>query len=82
MEKISAPLRIIVCLFIRAYQKLISPLLGPRCCYYPSCSHYAITAIERFGVIKGCYLATKRILRCHPAADGGHDPVPEKKTND
>ena len=66
---------------IKGYQRLISPLLGPRCCYYPSCSQYAKEAIERFGAFKGAWLAIKRIARCHPLAEGGHDPVPEKKCN-
>lgn len=63
---------------IRVYQLVISPLLGPRCRFYPSCSHYAIEAIERFGVVKGGGLALRRISRCHPLNAGGVDPVPEK----
>ena len=63
---------------IRSYQLLISPLLGPRCRFYPSCSSYAIEAIDRFGVIKGGGLALRRISRCHPLNSGGVDPVPEK----
>jgi putative membrane protein insertion efficiency factor len=63
---------------IRAYQLAISPLLGPRCRFYPSCSHYAIEAIERFGVVRGGGLALRRISRCHPLNPGGLDPVPEK----
>ena len=63
---------------IRGYQLLISPLLGPRCRFYPSCSSYAIEAIDRFGVIKGGGLALRRISRCHPLNPGGVDPVPEK----
>lgn len=66
---------------INGYQKLISPLLGPRCCYYPSCSQYAKEAIDKHGVFKGGWIAIKRISRCHPLAEGGHDPVPEKKLN-
>ena len=65
---------------IRGYQLLISPLLGPRCRFYPSCSHYAIEAIERFGVIRGGGLALRRISRCHPLNAGGVDLVPEKLT--
>ncbi len=62
---------------IRIYQKCISPFL-PRCCrYLPTCSSYAVTAIERFGVIKGMILAVSRLLRCHPWARGGIDKVPE-----
>jgi uncharacterized protein len=78
MEKISAAIRSIICLPIVGYQKLISPLLGPRCCYYPSCSQYSIIAIKRFGVFYGLYLSIKRIISCHPGADGGIDHVPEK----
>lgn len=63
---------------IRAYQLGISPMLGPRCRFYPSCSCYAYAAVERFGVIRGSWLAVKRLLRCHPFTPGGYDPVPEK----
>jgi uncharacterized protein len=63
---------------LRAYQYLISPLLGPRCRFYPSCSHYACESLEQHGVIKGSYLATRRVLRCHPGSAGGWDPVPKK----
>ncbi|MBF0610706.1 MAG: membrane protein insertion efficiency factor YidD [Magnetococcales bacterium] len=61
---------------IRAYQLLISPILPSSCRFYPSCSSYAITAIERYGAVKGVYLALSRILRCHPFHPGGIDPVP------
>jgi hypothetical protein len=61
---------------IKGYQKLISPLLGDNCRYYPSCSQYAIEAVNRFGVLKGGWLAAKRISRCHPLNEGGFDPVP------
>ncbi len=62
---------------IRGYQLTLSPLLGPRCRFYPSCSHYALEAIERHGAARGGWLAAKRIARCHPLNAGGHDPVPE-----
>lgn len=63
---------------IRAYQRFLSPLLGPRCRFHPSCSHYALEAIERFGAGRGSWLAVKRISRCHPLNAGGLDPVPER----
>ena len=62
---------------IRGYRLFISPLFPPTCRFQPTCSNYAITAIEKFGVIKGSFLAVKRILRCHPFHPGGYDPVPE-----
>jgi putative membrane protein insertion efficiency factor len=61
---------------IRAYQYTLSPLLGPACRFYPSCSEYAYQAIMRYGPLKGLFLAIKRILRCHPYHPGGVDPVP------
>lgn len=62
-------------LLIRFYQKCISPLLGPHCRYYPTCSEYAYEAVSRYGLLRGSYLAVRRILRCHPWAPGGYDPV-------
>ncbi len=64
---------------IRFYQKKISPLFGPCCRYYPTCSQYAVEAVERFGAIKGSILTVLRLLRCNPLFPGGYDPVPEKK---
>nr|WP_299241077.1 membrane protein insertion efficiency factor YidD [uncultured Halomonas sp.] len=61
---------------IRLYQYGISPLLGPRCRFWPTCSHYAIEALQRHGPFKGGWLALKRILKCHPWYAGGIDPVP------
>jgi putative membrane protein insertion efficiency factor len=63
---------------IRAYQRLLSPFLGPSCRYLPTCSEYAATAIARHGVWRGSWLGLKRILRCHPWAAGGYDPVPDE----
>jgi uncharacterized protein len=60
---------------IRLYQLLISPALGPRCKYEPSCSAYAVSALRRFGVFRGAILAVWRILRCNPFSHGGYDPV-------
>ena len=62
---------------IRGYQKYLSPLkMQVHCIYTPTCSQYAIEALEKYGVVKGTWLAVKRILRCNPFAKGGYDPVP------
>jgi len=61
---------------IRIYQYCISPMLGPRCRFYPSCSCYADEAIQRHGAMRGGYFALRRVLRCHPWHEGGYDPVP------
>jgi len=61
---------------IRVYQKLLSPLLPPTCRFTPTCSNYAVGAIERYGLVRGGWLAMKRIGRCHPWNPGGYDPVP------
>lgn len=63
-------------LLIRGYQLFISPLLGPRCRFYPSCSHYAREALQTHGLRRGGWLALRRIGRCHPWHPGGVDPVP------
>lgn len=61
---------------IRAYQVAVSPLLGPRCRFYPSCSEYAVQALARFGLVRGLALAGWRLVRCHPFHPGGLDPCP------
>lgn len=61
---------------IRFYQRFISPALPPSCIYYPSCSNYMLQAIQKYGALKGTWLGIKRLLRCVPWAQGGHDPVP------
>lgn len=61
----------------RFYQKFISPLTGPNCRFYPTCSHYGVEAVQKHGAIKGGYLTVKRISKCHPFHEGGFDPVPE-----
>jgi uncharacterized protein len=64
---------------IRFYQVIISPIKPPSCRFYPTCSHYGLEAVNRFGALKGGWLTVKRILKCHPFHPGGIDPVPEKK---
>ncbi|MDF1589492.1 MAG: membrane protein insertion efficiency factor YidD [Gammaproteobacteria bacterium] len=66
---------------VRGYQLLLSPLLGNNCRFQPTCSHYMIEAITRFGVIRGSWLGIRRISRCHPWHEGGIDPVPDLKIN-
>ena len=61
---------------VRAYQMFLSPLIPSSCRYFPSCSAYAIEAIERYGAARGSWMALKRIGRCHPFRAGGYDPVP------
>jgi uncharacterized protein len=68
--------RLVLIAFVRAYQLMLSPILGGSCRYYPTCSHYAIEALERHGARRGGWLAVRRILRCHPFRPGGFDPVP------
>ncbi|GEA09656.1 putative membrane protein insertion efficiency factor [Alteromonas sp. KUL49] len=85
MEKISKALQSILIalpiLLIKLYQWLVSPMLGQRCRFHPSCSHYAIEALKVHGIAKGSWLSIKRILKCHPLHAGGYDPVPEKQQN-
>ncbi len=66
---------------IRGYQIFISPIFPPSCRFQPTCSHYTLESIERFGVIRGGWLGVNRILRCHPFHPGGYDPVPNKEDN-
>lgn len=65
----------VICIPIVLYRYLLSPIMKPGCRYYPSCSHYALGAIQHFGAIKGTWLALRRLLRCHPWSAGGYDPV-------
>jgi putative membrane protein insertion efficiency factor len=69
-------MRFVLKTLIRVYQVALSPLLGPNCRYYPTCSQYAIEAIEAHGSLRGTWLTIKRISRCHPWHEGGFDPVP------
>ncbi len=71
-------MRTLLILPIRLYQRVISPLLGPRCRFYPSCSQYAMEAIQKHGAVRGSWLALLRVLRCHPWHSGGIDPVPDR----
>ncbi|ABC84122.1 membrane protein insertion efficiency factor YidD [Anaeromyxobacter dehalogenans] len=64
-------------LLVRIYQRLVSPLLPPACRFYPSCSAYAVTALQRHGALRGSWLTVRRLCRCHPFHPGGVDPVPE-----
>ena len=72
-----APRQVLV-LVLRTYQLLVSPLLGPVCRYAPSCSSYAVGALQTHGALRGSWLAARRVLRCHPWAAGGWDPVPAR----
>ena len=69
-------MRVLLIGLIRLYQRLLSPVLGPRCRFHPTCSAYAVQALEHHGVVRGSFLAARRIARCHPFRPGGYDPVP------
>ncbi|HYK82385.1 MAG TPA: membrane protein insertion efficiency factor YidD [Gemmatimonadales bacterium] len=68
--------RLAVMALIRSYQMTLSHLVFTQCRFFPSCSHYALEAVERYGAWRGSWLGVKRILRCHPLHPGGYDPVP------
>ena len=73
------PLAHIIALPVRFYRLVFSPLVGKSCRYQPTCSAYAMEALETHGALKGAWLAAKRIGKCHPFGGSGYDPVPEKK---
>lgn len=79
MAKNNSTPQIIIISLVKAYQRWLSPILGNNCRFSPTCSFYTIEAINRFGVLKGSWLAGKRILKCHPLNAGGEDPVPPLK---
>lgn len=76
------PLGWVFAIPVRLYRATFSPLVGMNCRYQPTCSAYALEALEKHGGLKGGWLAARRILRCHPFAGSGYDPVPERKKND
>jgi uncharacterized protein len=81
MEKNRSTMRTILKKLIRGYQIAISPWFPAKCRFHPTCSHYAIEAIETHGSAKGAWLSLKRILKCHPFSEGGFDPVPPESTS-
>ena len=70
-------MKALILLMLRGYKRFISPLLPPACRFEPTCSIYMMQAVQRFGVFRGVWMGTKRLLRCQPFCKGGHDPVPE-----
>ena len=71
-------MKYVLIVLLRGYRLLISPLYGQVCRYHPSCSAYALEAVTVYGSIKGSWLSLRRLARCHPWADGGYDPVPDR----
>lgn len=80
MAKIDRILSKILIILLCGYRWCISPLLGNRCRFYPSCSEYALTALENYGILRGAWLMLQRLARCHPFHAGGFDPVPSVQT--
>lgn len=79
MAPFSKLIKFILLALLRAYQYLVSPLLGPRCRFYPSCSEYACDAVKHYNPFYAFWLIIKRLLRCHPLCEGGVDPIPLTK---
>jgi putative membrane protein insertion efficiency factor len=75
-------MRGLILLLIEGYRLLLSPVLPPQCRFTPSCSEYALQAVERHGALRGMYLSARRVLKCHPFHAGGHDPVPGVESAD
>jgi hypothetical protein len=73
---VEARVRSVLVWLVKAYRYAVSPMLGPSCRFEPSCSSYAVEALERHGATRGTWLAAKRVCRCHPWHPGGYDPVP------
>jgi len=73
-------MRLVLKFLIRMYQLTLSPMFGPRCRFYPSCSHYGMEAIDKHGALRGSWLSVRRVARCHPFHAGGHDPVPPARS--
>ena len=75
LKEINRYLSKLLIYLVRFYQKFISPLKGPTCRFYPTCSQYSIEAIRKYGALKGIYLTIRRLLKCHPVHPGGYDPL-------
>ena len=76
----SSPAAAVLQGLVHVYRYTLSPLLGPKCRYYPTCSAYALEALAQHGAMRGSWLSVKRICRCHPWHEGGYDPVPPRST--
>lgn len=68
--------KVIIIFLIKIYQKIISPIIPGKCRFIPTCSYYAVEAVNKYGALKGSFLTIKRIMKCHPLNPGGYDPVP------
>ncbi len=78
MEIFTKSITLIIVGLIKFYQLVVSPVIGPSCRHYPTCSQYSIESVKTHGLIRGLYLAFKRILRCRPGGTDGYDPVPKR----